>query len=140
MRIVVLCGRANVGKTETLKQLVAECHERGAQLIGEPLSIDGNDIVEVFSYNGLRVCVSTGGDAVEGGVEKAYEVARHSSCDVFVTASRASQNCETIEYVKKLGDYPIFLSAYAESGKDEKGQNLQDLAKRARIDALLRCI
>ena len=140
MRIVVLCGRANVGKTETLKQLIAELLESGAQSTGNRLLIGGNDIVEVFLYNGLRVCVSTGGDAVEGGIEKAYELARHSSCDVFVTASRASQNCETIEYVKKLGDYPIFLSAYAESGKDTDERDLQGLAKRARIDALLRCI
>lgn len=137
MRIIALCGSANVGKTTTLKELIRECKARGATPIaGLSSTISPADDIEVFDYKGKVVCVSTGGDTVDV-IDEGYDVAAKHLCEVFVTAARGRWNCSTLGRVCQLagsGAYPILLSAYWEQ------PSIQLLALQARVDALLCCL
>lgn len=137
MRVVALCGSGNVGKTKSLKELIKVCYARGAiKVASQPCVTSQNDVVEVFVYNGRRVCVSTCGDVV-AAIDDGFNIATTHSCDVFVTASRGQVNCLTLARVCSLagsGNYPILLSAYGEPPQAWVP------ALNARVDALLRCI
>lgn len=137
MRIVALCGAANVGKTETLIDLIQDCYKRGAiNIVSQPNPIGTKDVIEVFSYQGKTICVSTAGDDVSS-ITNGYQIAVQQSCDVFVTASHVRLNSPTLGCVCQLAApsaYPILLSAYWENDA------VRPLAKAARVDALLRCL
>lgn len=137
MRIIALCGPGNVGKTEALKELILTCYRNGAvQIASQPNSRSAGDVIEVFSYQGKTICVSTGGDDAQA-ITDGHQVAVRQSCDVFVTAARGRLNSPTRACVCALaapGAYPILLSAYWED------VSIRTLAKAARVDALLRCL
>lgn len=137
MRIIALCGAGNVGKTEALKELIQTCYRNGAaQIASQPNSRSTGDVIEVFSYQGQTICVSTGGDDAQA-ITNGYQIAVQQSCNVFVTAARGQLNSPTLACVCSLaapGSYPILLSAYWEDVP------IRPLAKTARVDALLRCL
>lgn len=137
MRIIALCGAGNIGKTETLKDLIQTCYRNGAtQITSQSNSRSAGDVIEVFSYQGKTICVSTGRDDAQT-ITDGHQVAVRQSCDVFVTAARGQLNSPTLTCVCALaapGAYPILLSAYWED------VSIRPLAKAARVDALLRCL
>ena len=138
MRVVALCGSGNVGKTETLKELIHVCSTRGAtKICSRPCATSAGDVIEVFDYKGQRICVTTCGDEV-AAINNGHSLAVAHSCNVFVTAARGQLNCPTLARVCALagmGNYPILLSAYW-----ERSLHARMAARNARVDALLRCL
>lgn len=118
MKIIVLSGKPNSGKTTTLKLLANDLLKNGTLIVGYPKNhqcscIDheklakcgGNinnykgDITIVIKVNGKTVCITSFGDYV-ACIESKIKIFLGIECDVIITAAHPDDN--TIAYVRSL--------------------------------------
>ena len=85
MRIIGLYGHGNCGKSETLNELKELLREAGKSVSAKPHP--GSELPETFEYNGLVVCVASGGDSREI-VENNCRYFKEKNCDVAISATR----------------------------------------------------
>lgn len=85
MRIIVLYGHTNCGKSATLNMLKELLRAAGKSISSIPHP--DSDTPETFVYNGLVVCVAPGGDTKEI-VEANCLYFKMKNCDVAVSATR----------------------------------------------------
>ena len=85
MRIIVLYGHTNCGKSATLNMLKELLRAAGKSISSIPHP--DSDKPETFVYNGLVVCVAPGGDTKEI-VEANCLYFKMKNCDVAVSATR----------------------------------------------------
>ena len=117
MKIIALVGKANTGKTSTLKKLIKElAGKSGENLIDVPkahkcktfispqkkellTSLDDleGDIFVKLKSEALSVGISTSGD-IRWNIESKFDLLK--DCDIFICSSR---DCgESYEYIKEL--------------------------------------
>ena len=86
MRIIGLYGHANCGKSATLNMLKELLRDAGRSISSQPHP--NSDTPETFGYNGLIVCVATGGDT-RAIVESNCRYFKKKKCDVAISATRS---------------------------------------------------
>jgi len=80
MKVIVLSGIANTGKTTTLNLLNNLINPN------KPIT-DGNDHRRAFTYKGKTIFIATPGDD-KAQIDENIKRARKENCDILVTASR----------------------------------------------------
>ena len=113
-KIIVLIGKADSGKTATLRRLIYELAGKSGNNLQDLLrghryptfisqrNIDKlethkGDICVRVEYEDITIGISSAGDSV-GQIESKFELLKE--CDVFICASRAGGG--TSEYIEKL--------------------------------------
>ena len=95
MKIIALWGKANSGKTATIKFLRDILLKRGAK---EEENVGDYDFISVFRFQGKKVGVISGGDTKEiltGNLGKLP-----NDCDVVICPSRTKG--ETVQYLEEF--------------------------------------
>lgn len=117
-KIIVLYGRANLGKTRTLRMVID-------QLNGEPISNAMFDAQTVCRYNGQTIAVATRGDNAD---ELRSNVAYFKShpCDIAITAARSRGGTHDVikAYAQEIGAEVVWIYKRFEAG-DENEVNLR---------------
>ena len=93
MKILVLYGRSNVGKTGTLLKLMDILHLKGSVAKTQPY-LSSIDKTEIIIYNGKRIGITSRGDDKKT-LEKSF--IDMGECDLYICASRTKG--ETINYI-----------------------------------------
>lgn len=115
MKIIVLNGKANCGKTSVLKKLYAK-------LVGNSIfrqtcfQQEGlYDLSAMFECGGKKIGITTLGDG-ETELKKAFNIFAKESCDLVVCASRSRDTKNgAVRYIKSLGaDLIWYKKAYIE--------------------------
>lgn len=131
MKVIVLYGHSDCGKTKTLKELIhlISKFDKDGKI---RYNIDGGDIQQVMSYNGVIVCVCTAGDSSDI-IEKNFDYANENHADILVTASRTKgATCDkVIEMANRCPTTPEWYKKSDETYLPDKLQNTcnQEYAK-----------
>lgn len=124
--LIALKGRANSGKSSTIKTAYGLLKERNPETLNE-VFIDGVDIKVIMTIDGIKVGIESQGDPDSrlGESLKDFSIA---DCKVIVCATRTRGM--TVNWVNQQSDYtPEWLWQYsAEDGKHE--QNNQSQAQK----------
>lgn len=102
MKIIGLFGKANQGKTTTLKQVMERLEERGGEITEKIRVNDIPDWHVVIKYEGKKICIATGGDNPNAILKNCDFFDKHNP-DVAVSAVRTKGNprAELIKYAEK---------------------------------------
>ena len=115
MKIIVLNGKANCGKTSVLKKLyaklVASSIFRQTHFQQESLY----DLSAMFEYDGKKIGITTLGDG-ETELKNAFDIFIKEHCDLVVCASRSRDTKNgAVRYIKSLkADLIWYKKAYIE--------------------------
>ena len=103
MRICVLMGPSNVGKTETIQKIAKyfSNNKKASCIFCNKDKNSKNDMICVYEYNNQLIGIISFGD-YEDGIKEAYNeiIARVKSVDYLICVSRTKEN--TIKYIKTL--------------------------------------
>ena len=117
-KIIVLCGRGNLGKTRTLRMVIDI-------LNGEPISYTTSDAQTICHYNDLTIAVATKGD---NAAELRSNVSYFKShpCDIAITAARSRGGTHDVikSFAQETGTEVVWIYKRAEAG-DENAVNLK---------------
>lgn len=87
--LIDLYGTASVGKSSTLCELITLLKKSPTYRSIQSQELSGNDLWEIFEYNGKTVGVITAGDpGCEWAVDEFLDSCLAHSCNVIFTASR----------------------------------------------------
>ena len=115
MKIIVLNGKAECGKTTVLKKLYAKlvASELFYQTFFHPES--RYDLSAIFEYSDKKLGITTLGDS-KADLEKAFKIFIEQGCDLVVSASRSRDTKSgAIRYIKSLSSSLIwYKKAYVE--------------------------
>lgn len=117
-KIIVLCGRGNLGKTRTLRMVIDK-------LNGEPISYATCDIQTICRHNDQIIAIATKGDnAAELRANVSYF--KSHPCDIAITAARSRGGTHDVikAYAKETGAEVVWIYKRAEAG-DENVVNLK---------------
>ena len=117
-KIIVLYGRANLGKTRTLRMVIDKLND-------EPISNVKYDTQTICHYNDLTIAVATRGDNAD---ELRSNVAYFKShpCDIAITAARSRGGTHDVikAYAQEIGAKVVWIYKRFEAG-DENEVNLR---------------
>lgn len=115
MKIIVLNGKANCGKTTVLKKLYAKLVANNLFLQIYFRQESAYDLSAIFEYGIKKVGITTLGDG-ESELKKAFDIFTKESCDLVVCASRSRDTKNgAVRYIKSLGaDLIWYKKAYLE--------------------------
>ena len=117
-KIIVLCGRGNLGKTRTLRMVVDRLNH-------EPISYATCDLQTICRHNDKTIAVATKGDnAAELRANVSYF--KSHPCDIAITAarSRGGTHDVTKSFAQETGAEVVWIYKRAEAG-DENAVNLK---------------
>lgn len=86
MKIIMLTGASNIGKTTALIKLYDSLLKMGIHVESKEIHPNGFDIIARFNYNAQSIYLFTMGDNVKGIMEQ-FEVALKDNFDWFVCAN-----------------------------------------------------
>lgn len=95
-KIIALFGRANVGKTSTLRRVLQSLEERPGATVDR--QIDRVDIRAIILIDGLKIGIETQGDPT-GRLAESLELFAREGCNVIICATRTSGR--TMDAVKR---------------------------------------
>ncbi len=140
MKIIVLNGKANCGKTSALKKLyaklVASSIFRQTFFQQEGLY----DLSAMFEYGDKKIGITTLGDG-ETELKRAFDIFIKESCDLVICASRSRDTKNgAVRYIKSLKtDLIWYKKAYIEqSGARYKGCEEIDKINEIQAEMLLK--
>ena len=133
-KCVVIYGKASVGKTETLKNLIALIKRNGYKIHKE--EDRGDDRVIVAEVRGKKVGITSRGDSMD---ILADDFEWMGECDLYVCASRTKG--QTVEFLKKnfsiilwqnrwnvlKNDYGFSFTSLYKDSQETQGKMLYDL-------------
>ena len=115
MKIIVLNGKANCGKTTVLKKLYAKLvgHNQFTQTCFNQES--AFDLSAMFIIGNKKIGITTLGDG-ESELKRAFDIFIKESCDLVVCASRSRDTKNgAVRYIKSLkADLIWYKKAYIE--------------------------
>lgn len=117
-RIIVLCGRANLGKTRTLRMVIDK-------LNGESISYATRDTKTICHYNDQTIAIATKGDnAAELRANVSYF--KSHPCDIAITAARSRGGTHDVikAYAQETGAEVVWIYKRVEIG-EENAVNLK---------------
>ena len=117
-RIIVLCGRGNLGKTRTLRIVIDK-------LNGESISYATRDTKTICHYNDQTIAIATKGDnAAELRANVSYF--KSNPCDIAITAARSRGGTHDVikAYAQETGAEVVWIYKRVEIG-EEKAVNLK---------------
>ena len=117
-RIIVLCGRANLGKTRTLRMVIDK-------LNGESISYATRDTKTICHYNDQTIAIATKGDnAAELRANVSYF--KFHPCDIAITAARSLGGTHDVikAYAQETGAEVVWIYKRVEIG-EENAVNLK---------------
>ena len=117
-RIIVLCGRANLGKTRTLRMVIDK-------LNGESISYATRDTKTICHYNDQTIAIATKGDnAAELRANVSYF--KFHPCDIAITAARSRGGTHDVikAYAQETGAEVVWIYKRVEIG-EENAVNLK---------------
>ena len=117
-RIIVLCGRANLGKTRTLRMVIDK-------LNGESISYATRDTKTICHYNDQTIAIATKCDnAAELRANVSYF--KFHPCDIAITAARSRGGTHDVikAYAQETGAEVVWIYKRVEIG-EENAVNLK---------------
>lgn len=117
-RIIVLCGRGNLGKTRTLRMVIDK-------LNGESISYATRDTKTICHYNDQTIAIATKGDnAAELRANVSYF--KSHPCDIAITAARSRGGTHDVikTYAQETGAEVVWIYKRVEIG-EENAVNLK---------------
>lgn len=117
-RIIVLCGRGNLGKTRTLRMVIDK-------LNGESISYATRDAKTICHYNDQTIAIATKGDnAAELRANVSYF--KSHPCDIAITAARSRGGTHDVikAYAQETGAEVVWIYKRIEIG-EENAVNLK---------------
>lgn len=117
-RIIVLCGRGNLGKTRTLRMVIDK-------LNGESISYATRDTKTICHYNDQTIAIATKGDnAAELCANVSYF--KSNPCDIAITAARSRGGTHDVikAYAQETGAEVVWIYKRVEIG-EENAVNLK---------------
>lgn len=117
-KIIVLCGRGNLGKTRTLRMVID-------RLNGEPISYATRDTKTICHYNDQTIAIATKGDnAAELRANVSYF--KFHPCDIAITAARSRGGTHDVikAYAQETGAEVVWIYKRVEIG-EENAVNLK---------------
>ena len=117
-RIIVLCGRGNLGKTRTLRMVIDK-------LNGESISYATRDTKTICHYNDQTIVIATKGDnAAELRANVSYF--KFHPCDIAITAARSRGGTHDVikAYAQETGAEVVWIYKRVEIG-EENAVNLK---------------
>ncbi len=117
-RIIVLCGRGNLGKTRTLRMVIDK-------LNGESISYATRDTKTICHYNDQTIAIATKGDnAAELRANVSYF--KSHPCDIAITAARSRGGTHDVikAYTQETGAEVVWIYKRIEIG-EENAVNLK---------------
>lgn len=117
-RIIVLCGRGNLGKTRTLRMVIDK-------LNGESISYATSDTQTICHYNDQTIAIATKGDnAAELRANVSYF--KSHPCDIAITAARSRGGTHDVikAYAQETGAEVVWIYKRVEIG-EENAVNLK---------------
>lgn len=117
-RIIVLCGRGNLGKTRTLRMVIDK-------LNGESISYATRDTKAICHYNDQTIAIATKGDnAAELRANVSYF--KFHPCDIAITAARSRGGTHDVikAYAQETGAEVVWIYKRVEIG-EENAVNLK---------------
>lgn len=117
-RIIVLCGRGNLGKTRTLRMVIDK-------LNGESISYATRDTKTICHYKDQTIAIATKGDnAAELRANVSYF--KSHSCDIAITAARSRGGTHDVikAYAQETGAEVVWIYKRVEIG-EENAVNLK---------------
>lgn len=117
-RIIVLCGRGNLGKTRTLRMVIDK-------LNGESISYATRDTKTICHYNDQTIAIATKGDnAAELRANVSYF--KSNPCDIAITAARSRGGTHDVikAYAQETGAEVMWIYKRVEIG-EENAVNLK---------------
>lgn len=117
-RIIVLCGRGNLGKTRTLRMVIDK-------LNGESISYATRDTKTICHYNDQTIVIATKGDnAAELRANVSYF--KSHPCDIAITAARSRGGTHDVikAYAQETGAEVVWIYKRVEIG-EENAVNLK---------------
>lgn len=117
-RIIVLCGRGNLGKTRTLRMVIDK-------LNGESISYATRDTKTICHYNDQTIAIATKGDnAAELRANVSYF--KFHPCDIAITAARSRGGTHDVikAYAQESGAEVVWIYKRVEIG-EENAVNLK---------------
>lgn len=117
-RIIVLCGRGNLGKTRTLRMVIDK-------LNGESISYATRDTKTICHYNDQTIAIATKGDnAAELRANVSYF--KSNPCDIAITAARSRGGTHDVikAYAQETGAEVVWIYKRVEIG-EENAVNLK---------------
>lgn len=117
-RIIVLCGRGNLGKTRTLRMIIDK-------LNGESISYATRDTKTICHYNDQTIAIATKGDnAAELRANVSYF--KSHPCDIAITAARSRGGTHDVikAYAQETGAEVVWIYKRIEIG-EENAVNLK---------------
>ena len=126
MKIIVLNGKANCGKTSVLKKLYAKivADNLFLQIYFQQESV--YDLSAMFECGGKKIGITTLGDG-ETELKKTFNIFAKESCDLVVCASRSRDTKNgAVRYIKSLGaDLIWYKKAYIEQWLSKYNANAE---------------
>lgn len=117
-KIIVLCGRGNLGKTRTLRMVIDK-------LNGESISYATRDTKTICHYNDQTIAIATKGDnAAELRANVSYF--KSHPCDIAITAARSRGGTHDVikAYAQETGAEVVWIYKRVEIG-EENAVNLK---------------
>lgn len=117
-KIIVLCGRGNLGKTRTLRMVIDK-------LNGESISYATRDTKTICHYNDQTIAIATKGDnAAELRANVSYF--KSNPCDIAITAARSRGGTHDVikAYAQETGAEVVWIYKRVEIG-EENAVNLK---------------
>lgn len=117
-KIIVLCGRGNLGKTRTLRMVID-------QLNGESISYATRDTKTICHYKDQTIAIATKGDnAAELRANVSYF--KSHPCDIAITAARSRGGTHDVikAYAQETGAEVVWIYKRVEIG-EENAVNLK---------------
>lgn len=117
-RIIVLCGRGNLGKTRTLRMVIDK-------LNGESISYATRDTKTICHYKDQTIAIATKGDnAAELRANVSYF--KSHTCDIAITAARSRGGTHDVikAYAQETGAEVVWIYKRVEIG-EENAVNLK---------------
>lgn len=127
-KIIGLYGRANTGKTTTLKRLI--------RLFGE--KANGEKPVTIDDYRGKKIVIAPGGDTL-GVVKANVKTFKEEKADILVSATRTKGGSQDAlkEHAKKIGTDVIWVGKNHSASLHEFINEVQVQELRAFIDLII---
>lgn len=133
-----LYGRANVGKTQTLKSLMNLFYKENGETENIVEVVPNSDLYRVIEYKGKRICIATGGDNMDI-VEENCKKFKEDSFDIAVTATRSKGKVD--RFIMSLTKKEDLNLKWLEKGTSYNlGDKYEKIIIKNNADILFQCI